>query len=576
MDFKFNSANLIVRVFVLLLIASCSLGITDCAVSQELDTASFLQTLRKAQAKSQAKEWNEAATLWGQVVKINPVDPAYWRQYATALYEVKNYREAITANKKALEMGSPLSDFPWTISYDIACNYALLGDKQHALEWLDKSWKLGWRDLDSPQKDDDLKSLANDPHFRELVGMVDTSRMTRVEGWRFDLHLLAREIERRHYDPFRKVSRAQFEAQVRALDTQIAGLQDNQIAVGLMKILALVNDGHSVISANSGPASFRKSVPLQFYEFKEGLFIITADAAHRDLVGAQVVRIGDHSVAEVMSAIDPLVGRENPMRLKVAGPAYMRRPPILNGLGLIPLGNELPLTVRSTSGERSVVLPADMDAPRLTPEVTKDWVSLAESTGKSLPISLEHPSAPYWFEYLPDTNILYFQFNQVRNDPAEPFTQFVDRLFADAKAHEVNKMIIDLRGNGGGNTFLVQPLIDAIIENRQINQRGKLFVIIGRATYSAAMNTSDFLERETNALFVGEPSGSSPNFIGETAAVTLSYSKLSASISDLYWESSWPMDHRTWIAPLLYTPPTYAAYIHNRDTALEAILAYKE
>jgi hypothetical protein len=36
------------------------------------------------------------------------------------------------------------------------------------------------------------------------------------------------------------------------------------------------------------------------------------------------------------------------------------------------------------------------------------------------------------------------------------------------------------------------------------------------------------------------------------------------------------MDHRTWIAPLIYTPPTFEAYRHNRDPALEAILAARE
>jgi hypothetical protein len=80
----------------------------------------------------------------------------------------------------------------------------------------------------------------------------------------------------------------------------------------------------------------------------------------------------------------------------------------------------------------------------------------------------------------------------------------------------------------------------------------------------------------TNALFVGEPTGSSPNFIGETIRVELPYSKMTGSVSDLYWQTSWPMDHRPWIAPLLYTPPTFAAYRQGRDPALEAILNYRE
>jgi hypothetical protein len=35
------------------------------------------------------------------------------------------------------------------------------------------------------------------------------------------------------------------------------------------------------------------------------------------------------------------------------------------------------------------------------------------------------------------------------------------------------------------------------------------------------------------------------------------------------------MDYRTWIAPQIYTPPTFAAFRANRDPAMEAILSYK-
>lgn len=82
----------------------------------------------------------------------------------------------------------------------------------------------------------------------------------------------------------------------------------------------------------------------------------------------------------------------------------------------------------------------------------------------------------------------------------------------------------------------------------KINQRGKLFVIVGRQTFSAAMNGAAEIERHTNAIFVGEPTGSSPNFVGETIGVNLTYSKMRGSISDLYWQSSVAMDYRTWIS----------------------------
>ena len=62
----------------------------------------------------------------------------------------------------------------------------------------------------------------------------------------------------------------------------------------------------------------------------------------------------------------------------------------------------------------------------------------------------------------------------------------------------------------------------------------------------------------------------------ENFGFELPYSKLQVNVSDLFWQSSWPVDHRTWIPPLLYTPPTFAAYKQNRDLALEAIISLTE
>jgi hypothetical protein len=109
-----------------------------------------------------------------------------------------------------------------------------------------------------------------------------------------------------------------------------------------------------------------------------------------------------------------------------------------------------------------------------------------------------------------------------------------------------------------------------------VSQPVGLYVIIGRGTFSAAQNTATAIGRETSAIFVGEPSGSRPNFTGEAIPFQLPYSKTTANVGDLYWQTSWPMDDRPWIAPDLYTPPTFEAYSQNRDPAMEAILACHE
>jgi hypothetical protein len=50
--------------------------------------------------------------------------------------------------------------------------------------------------------------------------------------------------------------------------------------------------------------------------------------------------------------------------------------------------------------------------------------------------------------------------------------------------------VVDLRWNGGGNTLLAMPLLHGLIAGRTINRRGRLFVIAGRGTFSAAQDTA--------------------------------------------------------------------------------------
>jgi hypothetical protein len=135
-------------------------------------------------------------------------------------------------------------------------------------------------------------------------------------------------------------------------------------------------------------------------------------------------------------------------------------------------------------------------------------------------------------------------------------------------------------------------------------------VVVGRHTLSAGMMLATEIEQNTHAFFVGEPTGSSPNFVGQDVGLRLPFSGMRGSLSDLnmtpllfsrvnqpppcgrgsvnvlradaqlfltlclYWQSSSATDFRVWIAPVLCTPASFPLYKANRDPALDAILAY--
>ena len=547
------------------LIVSLAACATGAGAGDGPGSSGVIDLEAQARAKMTGEQWTEAAELWRKLVEANPTMPRYWDQLGHSRLRARDYKSAIAAFHKSLELGA---GYPFNAAYNIACGYALMGDKEQALEWLAKSLDMGFRNLQDVRTDADLNSLHGDPRFIKLAALDDVSKMSRDEGWRYDLWLLSRELKRIHYDPFKKVSREAFDGYVKKLNDDIPNLRDSQIEVGFMRMMRMMGDGHTSIRPGHAQPQARMAAPVEFYRFTEGLFVTRAAPKVADLVGAQVLKIGDHSVEKVYEALDQVISQDNKMWPLLIGANMIRYPRTLNGLGLIREEDRMTITVRDAQGKtRTVTLVAEPGEP------ADDWPN-ARKTEPSEPLSFRDRRTNYWFEYVPDSKTVFFQYNAVQSIPKDPLPEFCDRLFKFINEHDVERLVIDMRWNSGGNNFLNRPIIHGLIRNDKINQRGKLFVIVGRQTFSAAMNGAAEIERHTNAIFVGEPTGSSPNFVGETIPVNLPYSKMRGSISDLYWQSSVAMDYRTWISPLLYAPPSFALFAANRDPAMEAITAY--
>jgi hypothetical protein len=282
---------------------------------------------------------------------------------------------------------------------------------------------------------------------------------------------------------------------------------------------------------------------------------------------------------EVLRTMEPSVSRDrgNPMFPRAILPFWIRRLTLLHAAGVTKSPDRVTLTVHDRSGAtRDVTVATDAKEPNIWNNLPApaSWQTFAAMLEKP-PLYVRHMDRAQWFEYLPEHKLLYFQFNRTFDGRDETLARFTKRLMKFIDDHEVTKLVIDMRWNNGGNTALVQPLLFGLIARSKVNQRGRLFAIIGRRTFSAAQNMATYLERYTEAIFVGEPTGSSPNFVGEERPITLPYSKVVANVSHLAWQISWPADRRMWLAPQIYIPPTFADFSAGRDPALDAILEYK-
>jgi hypothetical protein len=459
---------------------------------------------------------------------------------------------------------------PATGLYNLACANSLAGRKAEALTWLKRAIDAGFSQEETIRKDSDLDPIRLDARFKKIIG-TPPEGLSREERWRYDLDHLVRRMEKVHYRLYAKVSREKFQEAVNELKSRISTLKDQEIAVGIQRILAMVGDGHTVMVWHPRQEEPRLRYPVELYLFKEGLYVRAASPKHGEIVGSKVLRIGKASAEEALAAVGPLCSRDNAMGVKLHSPILLINPAVLSYLNIANDMTHVALVVKKASGDQATMelKPELIDQPGM-----KKFVKANGNAKRAEPISFKKNDDRFWFEYLPKQRLVYFQFNAVGDKPDETLEKFCGRLFSFINEKPVENLVIGMRNNGGGNNFLNRPLVHGLIRSDKVNRPGHLFVLVGRRTFSAAMNCAVDIERNTSAIFVGEPTGSSPNFVGETTILVLPCSGLRSSCSSLYWQSSTAMDRRTWIAPELLAEPSMEAFAANRDPGLEAIFAY--
>ena len=391
---------------------------------------------------------------------------------------------------------------------------------------------------------------------------------------------MAAEMPKYHKNLFHTMTREQFEGAVTKLDARIPSLRRYQIIVELARIAAMVSDGHTNVAPTRDPKIGFRALPIKLYFFADGLFIRAATREHAAIIGTRVVRIGKLPVDQAYNAVREIIGRDNEMDVKFFAPHLLVMPEVLQALGISDDLEKVSFTIENRDQQATFDLTPVGPAELLPPDTDTTWINKPDwvdartaSSQTSTPLWLKNPADKFWFEYLPDSRTVYVQFNQVGDKETETVEAFSKRLLAFVEANAVDRLVLDLRLNRGGNGAFNLPLLRAIIKADKIDQPGRLFAIIGRSTWSAGQFLVDQLERYTNAILVGEPTGGKVNSYGDSRKITLPNSGVTVRVSTLWWQGD-ERDHRQSTAPEISAELTFADYRTNTDPALKAILAY--
>jgi hypothetical protein len=372
--------------------------------------------------------------------------------------------------------------------------------------------------------------------------------------WRGDLRYFATEIVKRHKNAFHHVSKEEFDRDVSTLDAAIPSLHADAIVVGLLKLTAKIGDGHTFVRL---PAAYVR-YPLRLYWFGDDLRVIATTAEYQRALGARVVSIGSSSVRQAQERVRSIISQdENEWLIRRVAPHLLVYPAVLHGMGLTEESPSTPYQFQNDAGEtfRLELKAAGQDAK-------VDWLSAAKKT----PLYRQKPEETFWFTHLADSKTVYVNFRTY-----DFLARHVKELFEFIDRHTPKRLVIDLRQNEGGDyTAGRYYFLRRLKAHPVFSKPGSVYVLIGRATFSAAMvNAIDF--QKTNCMLVGEPIGERPNSYQEGRNMTLPHSGLKVNYSVRYYKF---LDKdQAAVFPDKAIETSWSDYLAGRDPVLEWVLS---
>jgi len=395
-----------------------------------------------------------------------------------------------------------------------------------------------------------------------------------------EIRIAVAAIERYHPNPFHKTEGRVFYEEVDKIINQKGKRSLGKHRFDLHRVTSMIFDTHTQIHPTLETPGLKQSFPLRFRAFSDGLYIVAASEHYRESIGKRVVSISGHNPAAIIDQLASYAAADSHIRGKVFAELFLYLPETYEVFNLKTSDGIIQLTLGGEEGQLTTVIldekwdkgSVDFNVNAQNPFLPDELITVHEVFGTTKPFYLENLNKDYWWTFLDKENkYQYLQVNKQFSDnegyPTPEFHLEWMKAFWDSK---LEVLIIDLRNNPGGTMPLMDAmhgfLANAIYAHPTLKG---LAVLVGTDTVSAGTVLAARLEYFTFPIFIGAPTGSSPNMYLNTEKLILPYSKIRLEVSRTKYISANEDDTRDYISPDIPMSTSFDQYANGLDPLIE-------
>lgn len=348
------------------------------------------------------------------------------------------------------------------------------------------------------------RSGCFDPFLDIEAGIYTPWRMSMSQ----DLEQIVRTVL--PTDPsFRAIGREELDRHINeARQNALADAKD-EFLLSLMRLLALPGNGHTRLIPNDAISV----LPLRFVTIGPAVRLVAAVSGFAGANGGELISINGFPVGDIEAAAEKFLAGTR-QRKRVIGPILFVWPGALQRLGVYSGGDTIKYRIRKKTGRITELV---LEAANRVP-------------GSAFYPRNEHGKADAFWS--PKSFLEVRDFGQrglllVLPSFFDPGEKGLSHAVSDAAARvrlrPDTPLLVDVRGNTGGNFLMTMPLIDAISGGAKDR---RVALLVDKFTFSAAIVFVAILKHRLGARskLIGEEMGDGLTFFAEGGTIGLSAS----------------------------------------------------
>lgn len=357
-----------------------------------------------------------------------------------------------------------------------------------------------------------------------------------------DIEYLQKILEKTHFDLYRNISQEIFKSSIQ----KTVKAKSEFFEIAIQQSLALLGDAHTRVYNILS----HDYLPLETREIGGSYYIIGSSDKYSYMLGQKIEEINGYKLENIIKKVSKLSSKENNEVLIKDNATNITSNRVLRYYNFSSGRLVKIKTVRGTYNIEA----CDSETVHVLRPLS--W------TKEDLHDPTFHGNDIYKFRIV--NNTLLFQYSKCSNyGNSQKELKFFKRKLLE-QISSVKSIVVDLRENSGGNTSIMEDLF------REFPSDKKLFVAIGRNTFSSAIHHLLYLKNNKRAILVGENAGQRPNRFGDSKEIILPNSKIRILCSFKYFKLL-PEDNIDIIKPDIKIPVKIDQYINNTDPLNEWI-----